>query len=460
MGRTISRRRGRRSQVAGRIAYLRRLALLALLLSLAFAGSAHASSWVAVKGARGPGPAKYDVTHVRIFGPKSAKRVLILVPGYISGAGDFTEIAPDIVKRVPNLQVWAWDRRPNAFEDTSVFAKGDPDRAYSYYLNGGTVDGKTFEPLDPATVPFVRDWGLKLELEDLRTVVLKARDGGRRQVILGGHSLGGSTTAAYAAWDFNGHPGYKDLTGLVLVDGGLLGTFATPSLKRVKQRLTAIRKGNPFEDLLGLGIPWAAGVFTEVATLYAHTKPNEPSVIQQYPLIPPDVRPPVPATNEAALGYAFDASTSPKSLALIQVHAGRLAASGDPRPWQAGELTPLPRLEAGFNSEPGNAVEWYFPSRLRLDVDGANGLDRNAITKFLGLREYHLAQVNIPLYAFETNLTHGRVLRGARRFAAASKVPRTTLVADHGASHLDPLFAAPAKNKFLTTVVPFLKSLR
>ena len=226
-----------------------------------------------------------------------------------------------------------------------------------------------------------------------------------------------------------------------------------------KKRLAALTPGDPFVDLLGLGIPWAAGAFAEVATLYAQKKPNDPSVLQQYPLIPADLRPPVPATNEAALGYAVDASTSPAALELIQVHAGQLAASGNPRPWQAGELTPLPRLEAGFNAEPGNAVEWYFPEKLTLDVDGANLLDRNPTTKLLGLREYDLAQVNIPLYAFETNLTGGRVLRGARRFVKASKVPRAKLVADHGQSHLDPLFAAPSKNRFLQTVVPFLKSL-
>ena len=44
-------------------------------------------------------------------------------------------------------------------------------------------------------------------------MVRKARAGGRRKVILGGHSLGASTTVAYAAWDFNGRPGYKDLAG-------------------------------------------------------------------------------------------------------------------------------------------------------------------------------------------------------------------------------------------------------
>ena len=160
---------------------MRRLALLALLLlGIAFAAplTLPARPGSPSGARRGPGRPEYDVTHVRIFGPRSAKRVLILVPGYISGAGDFSEIAPDILKRVPGLQVWAWDRRPNAFEDTSVFAKGDPDQAYSYYLNGGTVDGRTFKPLDPATVPFVRDWGLKLELEDLRNVVL---EGARRR---------------------------------------------------------------------------------------------------------------------------------------------------------------------------------------------------------------------------------------------------------------------------------------
>jgi hypothetical protein len=39
----------------------------------------------------------------------------------------------------------------------------------------------------------------------------------------------------------------------------------------------------------------------------------------------------------------------------------------------------------------------------------------------------------------------------------ASRIKRATLVADHNTSHLDPLTAAPAKNKFLTTVLPFLK---
>ena len=73
----------------------------------------------------------------------------------------------------------------------------------------------------------MRDWGLELALEDLRRVVKRARRGGRK-LILGGHSLGASTAVAYAAWDFRGHAGYRDLSGLVLIDGGLLGSFARP----------------------------------------------------------------------------------------------------------------------------------------------------------------------------------------------------------------------------------------
>ena len=83
--------------------------------------------------------------------------------------------------------------------------------------------------MDGKSVPFVRQWGLKLALEDLRRVVLKARDGGKRKVILGGHSLGGSTTAP-THLGLQRPPGYKDLSGLVLIDGGLLGSFSTPSL--------------------------------------------------------------------------------------------------------------------------------------------------------------------------------------------------------------------------------------
>ena len=149
------------------------------------------------------------------FGPASAKRVLILVPGTQAGAGDFSLVGPEIAERVKGLQVWAYDRRTQAFEDHTGFATGDPDRAFRYYLQGEAIGGRTFAPVAGASAPIVRDWGLKLALEDLRAVVRRARRGGR-EVILGGHSLGASMAVAYAAWDFKGRAGFRDLSGLVL----------------------------------------------------------------------------------------------------------------------------------------------------------------------------------------------------------------------------------------------------
>jgi hypothetical protein len=415
--------------------------------------------YVAINGARGAGPERFDRVFVNEIGPPGASRVLVLVPGYIGGAGDFRLVGHEIVARVPDLQVWAVDRRSNALEDTSVFATGEPDKAFAYYLNFQSVDGRRFQPLNGQDFPYARQWGLDLALRDLRRVILAARAGGARRVVLGGHSLGASTAVAYSTWDFDGRPGYRDIDGLVLIDGGLKGTFTSPTFEQVKQRFQELQTGDPFVDLVGLGLPWAAGVFAEDAALYALKKPNEPSVLQQYPPIPPEFKAPVRTTNEAALGYAFDASTSPPGFELIRVRAGQLAPSGDPRPWQNGEVTPIQRLAQTFATEPGNGIEWYFPKRLTLDVDGADQLERNQITDFLGLRPWHTAKLKLPLYAFETDLTGGAVLRGARRLIDASKIKRATLIADHDMSHLDPLTAAPDRNTFLQTILPFLSDV-
>jgi pimeloyl-ACP methyl ester carboxylesterase len=436
-------------------------ALLTLLVLGLFPATAAAGPVVSVPGASGPGPSRYDRVSYERFGPASAKRVLILVPGTQGGAGDFSLVGPEIVRRVKGLQVWAYERRSQAFEDHTGFATGDPDRAFGYYLRGEAVGSKTFAPVDGASVPYARGWGLKLALEDLRQVVKRARRGGRK-VILGGHSLGASMAVAYAAWDFGGRAGHRDLSGLVLIDGGLLGTFTftSPQLAGVRQRLAALRTADPFLDLLDVGVPWASGVLSATAGMYARLRPDARAMLTDFPLIPASLRAPVPVTNEAALGYAFDRSTSPAALALIQVRAGRLATTGDPRPWQDGEVSPIQRVARLFGRSPVDATEWYFPVRLSLDIDGASGLGRNAVTKLLGLREFHRRTIKLPLYALQTDLTGGRVLRGARRLIASSRIParRSKLVdASRTNSHLDPLTAAPKTSAFLKTVIPFLR---
>ena len=107
---------------------------------------------------------------------------------------------------------------------------------------------------------------MNVAVEDIRKVVKAAGKGGRT-VVLGGHSLGGSITTAYATWDFNGKPGAKDLAGLVYIDGGSLGG-TPPTAEQAQASLDRLQdpSQSPFLDLLGLGVPWAAGVFNAVGS--------------------------------------------------------------------------------------------------------------------------------------------------------------------------------------------------
>jgi pimeloyl-ACP methyl ester carboxylesterase len=440
-----------------------RTALLSVLAALVLAAPAAAAEKTVAIKSPGPGPAATDKVYVTKIGPAKARTVLVLLPGFQGGAGDFTLLGRDLVRRTTGLQVWAVDRRSEGLEDTKVFRDAFAGRksvkaAYDYYLGwiGNSSVKKHFQPLNPAEFGYAKRWGLATALQDTRRVVLAAKRAGKR-VILGGHSLGASMTTLYATWDFKGRPGYKDVDGLVLIDGGTLGSFTVPTLAETKQRLAELQQGDkPFVDLLGLDLPWAAGVFAQVAAVAAYKEPTAPSILADFAALPGNLRPPVPATNRGAMGFAFDKDTSPESLRLIRVNAGRLGQNGD---WVDGDVTPIRRLAEGFAGRP-NAVEWYFPRRLSLDVDAAQFLRRNAQTKLLGLRPWHLRKVNVPVYAYQTDLTDGRVLRGARQFVQRSRSPRRLARFVDGSktdSHLDPLLAAPSKSKFLKTVVPWMK---
>jgi hypothetical protein len=443
-------------------------AVIALVLGLV--GSAAARDRVvAVRTPRAPGPAKYDRVFVHQVGPAWGRKVLVLMPGTLGGAGDFTLTARYLVRRIKGLQVWAIDRRSQALEDTSMFraalrGKASLQEMFDYYL--GWIDGATpphhVALRDPADgdAPFARKWGMKVALDDARAVVKLAGRRGRR-VALGGHSLGASLTAAYAAWDFHGHPGFKDLDGMVLIDGGLLGSFDSYSRAQAKQQLSDLATHNPFLDLLGIGYPESAGIFAEVGGVYARLAPSaSAATLQGFSLLPSEFNPGVPVTNRALLGYAFDRDTSPAELGLLHVNAGGLAPSGSPRDWSDGGVTPVSRLAANFGQEPSNGVEWFFPKRLTIDTNGADRMRRNPVSRLLGLRLFHTRQIDLPIYAIETDLAGARVLPGARRLIRLARTTRreSRLVdADPLFSHLDPLTAAPARNRFFKTVVPFLK---
>lgn len=445
---------------------------LACALALGLAGPAAArEARVTVPAPDAAGPDEFNRVWVDKYGPKRGKRVLVLIPGTVSGSGDFTLTARYLVKHVPGLQVWAIDRRSQALEDTSMFEKALKGEAtlqqmFDYYL--GYLDGATppdhHDLIPGASHPYAREWGMEVALEDTRAVVKQARAKGRRKVVLGGHSLGGSLTAAYAAWDFNGRPGYKDIAGMVMIDGGLLGTFhSIVSLDEAQDAIAELSVGNPFADLLGVGLPEVTGLFAEVGGIYTRLAPDAPATtLQGFALLPPQFNPPFPVTNAGLLGHAFDRDTAPADLKLIHINGGGLASAGNPRPWVDGGVTPVARLAATFGQEPANAIEWYFPRRLTIDTDTASAMDPTAAANYLGLRLLHTDEINDPLYAVQTDLTGGKVLMGARNLISRSRTTRRESVlvnADPEQAHLDPLTAAPRNNRFYSTVDDFLRKV-
>ena len=204
---------------------------------------------------------------------------------------------------------------------------------YLGWLTNGGSPADHFQFLQGDDYPYIRQWGMATALEDARAVVLQARGRGkgRRSVVLGGHSLGASLTAAYASWDFNGTPGYQDIEGMVLIDGGLMGSFDAFTASEAQTALTNLENGSPFLDLLGAGIPEIAGIFGEIGGIFALRAPTESATtLQSFPLLPAAFNPPVTVTNRALLGYAFDRDTSPDDLSLLHINAGRPGAGRRP----------------------------------------------------------------------------------------------------------------------------------
>ncbi len=418
----------------------------------------------------GSTPARYDKVGVLEVGPRRAPNILILNPGTSASAAYFAPLARTIVKKTEGWQVWAVERRENLLEDHSLLNRAKRGRAtgqelFDYYL-GFLVDSRIephFRLIPNAEVGFARKWGMRVEIADIRQVVRRAQRRGR-SVVVGGHSLGGSITTAYATWDFGGTPGAKGLSGLVYIDGGSSPTPVTPD--EARQRLTALQGGSPWLTFGGIAAPFT-GLFNSTGSLGVLIDPNDPSRGQAFPLLPADLKPPVPVTNTGQYGYALDTATSPPGLAAAQAHLGRLAKSGDPRGWvRAGELTPIrryARMFSGWRLKGLDGTAWYHPLRLTIDSGAVAAGNRNPAQEVLGVRATHGDDLpkRMPIYAFAASLGGERVLEAARILARQSGIPkrRLTLIDRSRAySHNDPNSAAP-RNAFVANLVPFLEGI-
>jgi hypothetical protein len=401
-------------------------------------------------------PAEYDrvqVLRYRADTPTATpvRAVLVMVPGFLGGAGSFDPLARSLVRRsvaaAMPVEVWSVDRRSNLLEDLrgmhTAAAARDPEIATGYYLRQDvTIGGQRFEgyrgPADPA-LSYMAEWGLATLVNDLRAVVARVPDS-RQHVVLVGHSLGASIVEAYAAWDFEGTPGHRSIAGLAMIDGVAGGTSVTEAQWRMGGGGGPIGLGNVGVDRLRMAGPWftalpfigvKALVVSEIVARRAALTPDavvtDPDrdalfrVLLSVPRIPP-------LTNAAALGFAFDESSCPLGFARMSVGAplGTVARAVNPFdpmemlavPGSATEtyrwtdapavtpreFTPLVNASAAWTATPSNFSEWYFPTRLGLDVSALGNLSLAADAWQVreGIRVLHGRNVDVPVLGIAT----------------------------------------------------------
>lgn len=404
-------------------------------------------------GASGATPKESNVVRVVRYRvdadpPLPARAIAVLMPGFLGGAGSYDPLARALVRRSKEggaLEAWAIDRRSNMLEDHHGLdvaeSKHDPEIAHGYYFDGATIEGKSFAGFkETDQLPFESEWGLVTTIGDLRKVIELVGEADRRaRVVLVGHSLGASIAEEYAAWDFNGTPGYSELAGLVLVDGisgeegdpapsltedayhkgGGSGVTASPGLDQIRASTSYIAL-----PLLGLNVYPVASI----ASMRALWRPSEitkdPDRTKAFQTLlslgaVPDM------TNRAALGFAFDDESNGVSFAAVScgtskggavekyksilgpelVHPTDTSVTYEWVEYDAvkpAEATSIDDIARSWFEGPGlDFAEWYFPARLALDVPSAKTLVLKPgdwpYDKF-GMRATHGASMDLPIF--------------------------------------------------------------
>ena len=260
-----------------------------------------------------------------------------------------------------------------------------------------------------------------------------------------GHSWGAPTALAYAAWDFDGRAGYRDLSGPVLIDGGVHDAFAGEgdvyrlSVRDAADRLKRIAAGEVFDPALTMGRTETFTILQQLAGQYAKAAPNAPSALAAH--LPEALRPPTSVTNLGLLDWLFVAHPLVADISVNPAY------------------TRLPVLADAMAGPVPSSFEWYWPERLTLDLEATDAYGPTPAADLLGLRLWHTHDIDVPLYSFQTGLTRGTVNTATQWVVANSKIPAASYDGDNAMIHLDVVWADPQRNTMVRSAVPFLRQL-
>lgn len=384
--------------------------------------------------------------YVRFFDGDRARppqAIVILMPGPTSGANALRFLATEIVRRSGGaVEVWALDRRANLLEDLFPLWRAERAgtteaalEALSHITEHPDGRGGYIANHYEEVSRFMSEWGLDVHVRDVKAVVEKAREVAGARIFLGGHSLGAILAQAFAAYDFEGIPGYSLIHGLILLDGtGIPGMSPLITDEQYLAGLNALRSPTRPEDAPFVLRPFGPYHFQllEIAALLALVDPDGPSPLDRYA---PELIA-APMTNAAALGVILDDEFQSQPLARFSIGFLRIppnhplasiaTRSRDPFsanpnglyvPKDLGETrqhwAAVPNLHAlsstfvhgpepsdfsrvarllltgsgrGFSDDAlarelfpdapeANFLEWYFPQRLLLDLLRFSDLD-------------------------------------------------------------------------------------
>ncbi|GGN36233.1 alpha/beta hydrolase [Deinococcus daejeonensis] len=406
------------------------------------------------------------------YGSARPAAVLLLMPGYLGGAGSFDRLARQLVTLDRTLAVWAVDRRANLLEDHAPLLSGGAPQLAQIVQRGLPTRA-------PASLPFMKDWGLNVTLRDWRAAVLEARTL-TPNVFIGGHSMGGTLTGLYATYDFSGARGAKDVRGLIMLDG-LPGLMSGKALTTDQYEQGAM---NPLGPLPGLNTltrsPYVDALYFSPALAARAAAQARLAALQPDAAAPQNGFTAFPATNLAAAmtrldqryallpflainaGHATNASEAPYLLnrVLGAKDTRWITGAADPaRPvgWgsEAGQVTDARDFVRRYLTTQSDYAEWYFPNRLTLDLAAARtDTTGTPFEKTLPVRSARDLTLPVLGIAAEQGVTTEAQFR---EYAAGTRAPLTVHTLK-GAAHLD--ITTASGDQVARWVLDWLRPLR